>query len=407
MHLFLAWRVVWSPGRRGRSRRIWLIGLGINGVFLPLAMVLTLNAPAEWADWAVPCGRLAFLDLSLVFMATACLALRDAIGGILGLVGSAARLARRQAPAIPAALEALDAAKRTSPETHAAPPPVPQPAPHPATRRAFGRAILDAATFGVAALLGAIGYAQAVQSPPVRRTEVALRGRAGARGLRIVQVSDLHLGPTVRGDYLAAVVDRVLAEGPDLVAITGDLVDGRVSQLLRELGALDRLVAAVPVFYVTGNHEYFYRADEWVEALRRIGVRVLLNEHRSLVIGDTTVAIAGISDEAAEAALPDHRSDLLAAARDLPADAVKILLSHRADAAERAAGLGFDLQLCGHNHGGQFYPLVWLSQATEHHVGWFRVGAMQLHVSPGTGYWGPINRLGVPPEITAIDVVTA
>ncbi len=378
-HLFLAWRLVWAPRRSGRSRTLGLVALGTNGALLPAAMVAALNAPQEWAGWSVPGGRVAFLDLSLVFMASACLALRDGAGWL------GAGLTRR-ARAVSA----------------------PGVSPDATTRRAFSRSLVDAATLSAAALLGAIGYAQAVQSPHVRRMQVALgRGPARGSGLRIVQVSDLHLGPTVRGDYLAAVVDRVLAQRPDIVAITGDLVDGRVSQLLQEMHALERLVREVPVFYVTGNHEYFDRADEWVEALSQLGVRVLLNEHRTLVIRDTAVVIAGITDEAAEAVLPAHRTDLLAATRDLPADTVKILLSHRPDTAEHAAELGFDLQLCGHTHGGQFYPLAWLAQAVAHKAGWFRVGAMQIHVSPGTGYWGPINRLGVPPEITAIDVVAA
>lgn len=377
LHLFLVWRLVWAPARRGPIRARALIASGANCIFVPTAMVVCLNAPAAWADWAVPCARVAFLDLSLVFMAAVCLALRDAARWLVTRSVARARGRSRQA---------------TAPGT--------------STRRAFSRGLVDACTLGVAALLGAIGYAQAVLCPPVRRTRVTLgrRPAEGGASLRLVQVSDLHLGPTVRGDYLAAVVDRVLVERPDVVAITGDLVDGHVDQLLRELAALERLARAAPVFFVTGNHEYFYRAEEWLEALRRLGLRVLVNEHHVLTIGDTEVAIAGVTDEAAEALVPAHRTDLLAAARDIAPAAVKILLSHRADAADRAAALGFDLHLCGHTHGGQFLPLAWLAEAAPPHVGWRRVGAMHLHVSPGTGYWGPINRLGVPPEITSIEL---
>lgn len=263
---------------------------------------------------------------------------------------------------------------------------------------------------GLAALATAIGFLNARRTARVRRVEVALPGLpASWEGLRIVQITDVHEGPTIRGPYLQAIVDRVMALQPDLVAITGDLVDGPVERLAEHVAPLAGLKAPLGVHFVTGNHEYYSGAGPWVQALRRLGVDVLLNEHRVLrrpgaPADAPPLVLAGVTDVSAHHFDASHRSDPVAALAGAPGDAAaRVLLAHQPRSAPAAEAAGFDLQLSGHTHGGQFWPwnhFVRLQQPFT--AGLHRVGRLQVYVSRGTGYWGPPKRLGAPSEITEL-----
>lgn len=230
---------------------------------------------------------------------------------------------------------------------------------------------------------------------------------AALDGFTIVQISDIHVGPTIKRGYVEAIVDAVNRLAPDLVAVTGDVVDGTVAQLAGHAAPLGRLRARHGAFVVTGNHEYYSGADEWIAEFRRLGLDVLLNEHRTLDHGDGRLVIAGVTDYSAGHFDPAHRSDPSAALAGAPADVrIRVLLAHQPRSATAAADAGFTLQLSGHTHGGQFFPwnfFVRLQQPFT--AGLARLNGLWVYTSRGTGYWGPPKRLGAPSEITRVRLV--
>jgi predicted MPP superfamily phosphohydrolase len=262
----------------------------------------------------------------------------------------------------------------------------------------------------IAAVLTAVGYANARRRARVRSVDVAIRDLPEAlHGFTIAQISDVHIGPTIKGDYLERIVDAVNAIEADMIAITGDLVDGSVRDLRVHTASLARLTAPHGTFFVTGNHEYYSGAGAWIAELRRLGVSVLVNEHVVLRHRGAAVVVAGVTDFSAHHFDPAHRSDPVAAVQGAPADAgVKVLLAHQPRSAFAAAQAGFDLQLSGHTHGGQFLPwnfFVRLQQPFT--AGLYRLHDLWVYVSRGTGYWGPPKRLGAPSEITRLRLVPA
>ncbi|NCC25301.1 MAG: metallophosphoesterase [Deltaproteobacteria bacterium] len=251
-------------------------------------------------------------------------------------------------------------------------------------------------------MLCVLGVFQARQVPDVRTVTLSLSKLDPAlNGLRLVQLTDLHIGPTIRESWLEKVVERTNELEPDLVAITGDLVDGPVERLAEELRPLADIKAELGTFIVTGNHEYYSDALPWIEALRKMGLVVLMNEHAVVEKNGGVLVVAGVTDLQAGRFDPDQRSDPARAVDGAPEQAAKILLAHQPKTALQAVGLGYDLQVSGHTHGGQFFPGTILVHLFQPFVaGLHQVGDMLLYVSRGTGYWGPPLRIGSPSEIT-------
>lgn len=231
---------------------------------------------------------------------------------------------------------------------------------------------------------------------------------AALAGFTIVQLSDIHVGPTIRRGYVDAIVDRVNGLDADLIAITGDLIDGSVAQLGAEVAPLSRLRARHGTFCVTGNHEYYHGVDEWLAEWRRLGLRALLNANATLEHDGELVLIGGVTDYSAHHIDATHRSDAAAAARSRDAVAIKILLAHQPRSAAAAATAGFDVQLSGHTHGGQFAPWnFFVSMQQPFVAGLDRLHQLWVYTSRGTGYWGPPLRLFAPSEITRLRLVRA
>jgi len=187
------------------------------------------------------------------------------------------------------------------------------------------------------------------------------------------------------------------------------LVDGSVQQLSSHTAPLAGLAARHGVYFVTGNHEYYSGERAWTQEIRRLGLRVLKNEHVVLQHDDEALVLAGVTDYGAHHFDPAQQSDPAAALRGAPSDAaVKILLAHQPSSAQAAANAGFDLQLSGHTHGGQFWPWNLFVHFFQPFTGGLhRLKNLWVYVSRGTGYWGPPNRFGVPSEITHIRLVPA
>jgi predicted MPP superfamily phosphohydrolase len=228
-------------------------------------------------------------------------------------------------------------------------------------------------------------------------------------GFSIAQISDVHVGPTIKRGFVEGIVRRVNDLRVDMIAVTGDLVDGSVQQLSAHTAPLAGLTARHGAYFVTGNHEYYSGERAWTEEIRRLGLRVLKNEHVVLRHDGASLVLAGVTDYSAHHFDPAQRSDPAAALRGAPIDAgAKVLLAHQPSSAMAAANAGFDVQISGHTHGGQFWPWnLFIRFFQPFSSGLHRLKNLWIYVSRGTGYWGPPNRFGVPSEITRIRLVPA
>jgi len=231
---------------------------------------------------------------------------------------------------------------------------------------------------------------------------------AAFQGFRIVQLSDMHVGPLLRRAFVEEVVAATNALEPDLVAVTGDLVDGSVEELRDALAPMSGLRAPHGVVFSTGNHEYYMGVGPWLDHLRGLGMRVLRNERVEVSRGDAAIDVAGIDDASARRFGGGHGADLDAALRGRDPGRPVVLLAHQPKQVADARRLGVDLQLSGHTHDGQLFPFRWLVRLSFPRLaGLYRVGDSLLYVSRGTGTWGPPLRFLAPPEVTLFTLVPA
>lgn len=264
--------------------------------------------------------------------------------------------------------------------------------------------------WGLAVLATLIGTFNARRPAQVKHVDLPLKGLAKPlQGFTIAQISDIHVGPTIKHRYLQSIVRRVNALKPDVIAITGDLVDGSVDELAAHTAPLADLKARHGSYFVTGNHDYYSGSAEWINEVRRLGITVLINEHVVLKQQDAPLLLAGVTDYSAHQFNPEHRSDPAKAMHNAPTGPMpKILLAHQPRTAPAAEQAGFDVQLSGHTHGGQFWPWNHFVRFQQPYTaGLHQLGSMLIYISRGTGYWGPPKRLGAPSEITLLRLVTA
>ncbi|MDT7776936.1 MAG: uncharacterized protein QOC67_5860 [Pseudonocardiales bacterium] len=369
LHLYLYWRLVHSTAARARWRVLGFLLLLVLGASTVAAFLLLRVLPPALAARVTPTEIVVLNWVGYLWLAVG---LYSAL--VLVIVEIPRRLIRRR----------LD----------------------PGRRRAMAR------IFGGAAVLiagGTVGYGvKQARVPQLVRREVTLDKLDPALdGMTIAVLADIHLGVINRGPFLADLVRRVNDESPDLVAIVGDLTDGTVAELGPAAAPLRNLVG--PTFFVTGNHEYFYDAEQWCEFLPTLGVRVLRNQRVPVGrwgggAGSPTLDLAGIDDRtAARSGEPGHGANLAKAlaGRD-PARPV-VLLAHQPVMIDQSSRADVDLQISGHTHGGQLLPfgyLVLLDQPVL--AGLTRVGRTWLYVTRGVGFWGPPVRVGAPPEITLL-----
>ena len=266
-----------------------------------------------------------------------------------------------------------------------------------------GEAARAATAVAIVAAASVVGVRGALRLPAVRRVEVRLpRWPAALDGLRIAQLSDIHIGPLLGRDFAAGLVERANALGADLVAVTGDLVDGSVHHLKREVAPFGELSAPMGVYFVTGNHDVYSGGEAWADHVAELGLRVLRNERVTLERGGARFHLAGVDDHRGDW-VHGSSEDLDAALAGREPELPVVLLAHDPSTFVRAATLGVDLQLSGHTHGGQIWPFNYLVRlAVPFVAGLYRRGESQLYVSRGSGFWGPPLRLLAPAEITEI-----
>jgi len=275
------------------------------------------------------------------------------------------------------------------------------------------RLFLSRVLAGTAAIasggLGVLGVASALKHVQVTRVRVPLKKLPQElEGFRIVQLTDLHVGATLGRSWLEGIVRRVAALEADLVAITGDLVDGSVADLREHTAPLADLRAKHGVFFVTGNHEYYSGADDWIQELERLGVRVLRNERVAIERGGAAFDLAGVDDWSSKRFGRGHGADLGRALAGRDPSREVVLLAHQPKQAMEAAELGVGLQLSGHTHGGQIWPWGFLVRLDQTFVeGLHALRDTFVYVSRGTGYWGPPMRVFATAEIAVIELVRA
>ncbi|MBO1113295.1 metallophosphoesterase [Bordetella petrii] len=366
-HVYVGLRLIPDLSLSGGRQWAGVAALVLSCILMPVSLVIRPFAARPWADWVAGAGLVLMGLFSSLFVLTL---LRD--------VALAAALS----------ISALASAAL----------------PVPALKTASAFAVLALAL--AATLAGAFNARRLAR---VVRVDVPIAGLPAAlHGFTIAQISDIHVGPTIKQGYVAHIVQAVNALRPDLIAVTGDVVDGPVAQLAPHTRPLGQLAARHGAYLVTGNHEYYSGAGQWVAEFRRIGLRVLMNEHAVLDHGDAQLVVAGVTDYSAGAFDPAQASNPAAALAGAPAGAISLLLAHQPRSAAAAAPAGYRLQLSGHTHGGQFLPWNFFVRFQQPFTaGLHRFQDMWVYTSRGTGYWGPPLRLGAPSEITLLRLVAA
>ncbi len=260
-------------------------------------------------------------------------------------------------------------------------------------------------TFGLVSVgATAVGEGQARAEPTVRRIDIPLKSLPAAlNGFTIAQISDLHVGLMIDRAYVENVVAITNGLAPDLIALTGDFVDGSVPDLTDAVAPLAALKSIHGSYYIPGNHEYYWGAAPWFDEFKRLGCTVLLNQHVVIGDGDSAFILAGIPDLSAQRRDDAVKPDLEQTLKGAPPDLVKILLAHQPASYELASAAGFDLQLSGHTHAGQYFPFTLLIGLFQrYYKGLNRHENLWVYVNRGTGYWGPPLRTANPTEITLI-----
>jgi predicted MPP superfamily phosphohydrolase len=377
MHAYLWWRLVRDPRLPGPWGRIATVLLVLLALGVPAGIFMARSATG-WVARVAPAAAATWLGIAFILFSTLL----------------AFDLARLAGDGLAFVLDWI----RTRPD----------PPSDPDRRLLLARALAGGA---VVAAGGVTAFSMRSALGPARIKEVPVkleRLPPALSGLTIAQISDLHVGPTLRDAEVRRVVEQTNALRPDLVAITGDLVDGSVPELGAATAHLAALRARYGVVFVTGNHEYYSGVGPWLAELRRLGVRVLENERIRIGDAGASIDLAGVEDWREASSGPGGYAGALGSAlagRD--PDRSLVLLQHQPRGVEEAVSSGVELQLSGHTHGGQIFPFNFLVAAAYpyiaglyHHREATRSG--QIFVSRGTGFWGPPMRLGSPPEIAKI-----
>ena len=361
--------VVWRRlVKRSALPRRWHLGITIAFVALYLSIPLTTMLRNDVPAFSTNVGWVAYPWMALVALTFVALLIMDLIRL---LIWSGRKVARTPAPDVSE------------------------------SRRTFLARVTGATALTVGGTSMARGMFEARGTHEVVDVEIYLsKLPASLDGFTIVQLTDLHVGLTIDRVFVQRVVDRANALAPDLIALTGDFVDGKVEDLRDDIAPLAQLRAKHGIYAVTGNHEYYAGVDPWIAEISSLGARYLRNARVVIGEGDAAFELAGVDDHSAKGG--DHGD--AAATKDRDPQRALVLLAHQPRQVRRAAAYGVDLQLSGHTHGGQIWPWHYIVKIQQGGLlaGRYEYENTQLYVSRGCGYWGPPVRVLAPLEITRV-----
>lgn len=391
-HLYLYRRLVRELVRGRAARFLAIVALGLLTLLLGMRRTL-LDALPEGMERTVTVATYTWMGVALCLV-LALLAM-DLVRALLGL-GRWVR--RRRGTATPPALTTTSMAEAPSP----AEPPMDE-----ERRRFLGRALAGGAALAGGGL-ASYGHWRAFAPPLV--TELAIRIPKLPReldGLSIVQLTDIHVGPFIERRYMDELVRQTNALKPDLVAITGDLVDGDVPTLGGAVAALRGLRSRYGSYFVTGNHDYYSGDEEWTAFLQSLDIQTLRNRHVRIGDAGASLDLVGVDDWSGWRRRNQKGYDLDLALAGREPDRAAVLLAHQPANFKVAAERGMDLQISGHTHGGQLVPMtLFIGLAWEHAAGLYRHQDSHIYVSRGCGFWGPPMRVGSPPELVKLVLTT-
>lgn len=368
---YLGWRIIIPFNLQAPYKQIAWTGLALM-YLIPFSSFFVIRFAEKWSD---AISWIGYISLGLLSFTFSILVIRD-LGWLLFFGGQKVFSLFSSSPQI------VDTAKRE-----------------------FLLQTTNLGVIGVAATLTAYGVYEARRKPSIINVDIPIARLPHAfDGFKIVQISDIHAGLTIKRDWIETVAQEIKNLSPDLIAFTGDLADGSVPHLKGDVAPLAELSAPHGKFFVTGNHEYYSGAEQWVDHARNLGYDVLMNEHRIISKNGSSVVLAGVTDYGGGSFIHSHTSDPKKALAGAPADSTKILMAHQPRSLYHVDGLDLDLVLMGHTHGGQFFP--WNLVAT---IGQPFIKGLNkwqektwAYVSKGTGYWGPPVRVGARSEITVL-----
>ncbi len=269
-------------------------------------------------------------------------------------------------------------------------------------RRGFMVKFSNMAILGLTGSSSAYGFFEAVKQPELIKQEIVIPNlHPDLRGITILQITDLHVGATIKEEFIKELVARCKELKPDLIALTGDLADGSSEALKKDVLALEELTPPLGKYFVTGNHEYYSDLKGWMGLIQELGFEILLNEHRIISRKAGSFTLAGVTDYHAGSIFPSHKSSVKTALLNSQVNIPKVLLAHQPKSIFEAADEGVDFQISGHTHGGQYFPGTILVRLDQPYVaGRYVHKNTQIYVSRGSGYWGPPLRIGSRSEIT-------
>ena len=385
---FLYLRLVHPHKLRGKWRIIAGLGClfvgGVSAFALPVTLKLARTRPLYDRFSAIDWLPGLYYVMVFLFAIVACIVVRDCIWALLAIVR---RIRKRRNETT---------SQQNKPENAGESDVL--------TRREFLRRASTMTTVGLAtAAIPTLAWSG--KTRVVRHIDVPMSSiPPGLDGLRIVHLSDIHVGSTINAQDVAKIVAETNAQNPDLIVITGDIADGYPDLIGSWLDPMRNFKASLGIWFVTGNHEHLWDGHGWCDVVSKLGIRVLDNAHEIVDVGGTPLAIAGAIDASGDRTDLSWQSDPEKALSGIAPGIFRLMLVHKPVSVDRSFAAGADLVLLGHTHGGQCIPLNFIVNATQKYArGLYRVDGRVAFVSSGTGYWGPPLRIGIPCEI---DVLT-